>query len=256
MKIHHIRNATMIIETAGKVLLVDPMLGSKGNLPPLTLFRFKPRKNPMVPLPNNMDRLLEKVTHCLITHQHPDHLDQQGIQFLKDRQIPILCSTKDEQDLTDEGLNVQTSLNYWETTDFAGLRVTGTPALHGYGFITKLMGNVIGFYLEPPEEPSIYLSSDTIYTEAVHKVLTEFQPDISVAACGSAQFDIFGPLLMTMDDILKFFNHAPGKVIANHLEAINHCPTTRAELQKKVANNDLEKKVWIPEDGETIDLST
>ena len=48
MKIHHIRNATMVIETNDQVILIDPMLGKKGaSSPPFTIFRFKPKRNPM-----------------------------------------------------------------------------------------------------------------------------------------------------------------------------------------------------------------
>ena len=33
-------------------------------------------------------------------------------------------------------------------------------------------------------------------------------------------------------DIIQFTKNAPGKVIMNHLEAVNHCPTTRAGLKE------------------------
>jgi L-ascorbate metabolism protein UlaG (beta-lactamase superfamily) len=114
------------------------------------------------------------------------------------------------------------------------------------------MGNVMGFYIELPNEKSIYLSADTIYTDDVHKALTQLKPDIAVVACGTAQLDIFQPLLMRMDDILKFVKNAPNKILANHLEAVNHCPTKRTELQKEVSNIGLTDKVFIPKDGESI----
>ena len=72
------------------------------------------------------------------------------------------------------------------------------------GFVAKPAGIVMGFYIELPNQPSIYLSSDTIYTEEVDKVLKEYKPEISVVAAGSAQFDIFKPLLMTVADVIKF----------------------------------------------------
>jgi L-ascorbate metabolism protein UlaG (beta-lactamase superfamily) len=46
MKIHHLRNATLVIEVENEVILVDPMLSKKGEAsPPFTLFRFKPQRN-------------------------------------------------------------------------------------------------------------------------------------------------------------------------------------------------------------------
>ena len=252
MKVHHIRNATLVIETAEKVILVDPMLGKKGTAgPPFTLFRFKPLRNPIVDLPINAMTIVEKTTHCLITHLHPDHLDKKAENFLRSKQIPVICSVKDEAILRKKGLNVTQSVDYWKEANFLGGKIQGIPAVHGYGFVAKPMGNVMGFYIELPNEKSIYLSADTVYTEDVHIALTQLKPEISVVACGTAQLDVFQPLLMRMDDILKFVKNAPKNVIANHLEAVNHCPTTRTQLKNEVSKIGLSDKIFIPNDGES-----
>ncbi len=255
MRIHHIRNATMVIETNNKVILVDPMLGEKGTAgPPFTLFRFKPKRNPILDLPPNAMDIVNKTTHCLITHLHPDHLDKAGEKFLKSKQIPIICSINDEKELKKRGLNVNQTVNYWKTSEFLGGKIEGIPAKHGYGFISKPMGNVMGYFIKLPNEKSVYLSSDTIYTKDVAKVLKEYKPEISVVASGSAQLDIFKPLLMTMEDIIKFVQNAPGKVIANHLEAVNHCPTTKEQLELALTNKGLIENVFIPKDGQLIEF--
>ncbi|MBQ0908177.1 MBL fold metallo-hydrolase [Flavobacterium sp. F-328] len=252
MKIHHLRNATMVIETGDKVLLIDPMLGKKGTAgPTFTLFRFKPQRNPIVDLPNNAMDIVEKTTHCLLTHLHPDHLDKEAENFLRSRQTPIICSIKDKKQLIKRGLNVTQTVDYWLSTPFLDGAILGIPAVHGYGFVAKPMGNVMGFYIKLPNEKSIYLSADTIYTDDVHRVLTELKPDVAVVACGTAQLDIFQPLLMRMDDILKFLKNAPNQVIANHLEAVNHCPTTRKQLEVEVSKIGHSDKVFIPNDGES-----
>jgi L-ascorbate metabolism protein UlaG (beta-lactamase superfamily) len=231
------------------------MLGKKGTAgPPFTLFRFKQQRNPIVDLPNNAMDIVEKTTHCLITHLHPDHLDKEAEKFLVSKQIPIICSVKDEKKLRKKSLNVSQTIDYWKTSSFLGGSILGVPAVHGYGFIAKPMGNVMGFYIELPNEKSIYISADTIYTEDVHKVLTKLKPEISVLACGTAQLDVFQPLLMRIDDILKFIQNAPNKVIANHLEAVNHCPTTRIQLKNEVTKKGLSDKVLIPIDGDSYML--
>jgi len=252
MKVTHVRNATLVIETDDKVILVDPMLGKKGTAgPPFTLFRFKPKRNPIVDLPNNAMNIVEKTTHCLITHLHPDHLDKEAENFLRSKQIPIICSIKDKKILQKKGLIVSQTIEYWKESTFLGGKIQGIPAVHGYGFIAKPMGNVMGYYIELPNEKSIYLSADTIYTDDVHKTLTQMKPEISVVACGTAQLDIFQPLLMRMDDILKFIKNAPNQVIANHLEAVNHCPTGRTQLKNEVSIIGLSNKIFIPDDGES-----
>jgi L-ascorbate metabolism protein UlaG (beta-lactamase superfamily) len=252
MKFHHLRNATLVIETDEHVILVDPMLGKRKTIAPFTLFRYKPKRNPLVALPKNSREILSKVTHCLITHLHPDHIDKAGEVFLRRKNIPVTCSIKDEKTLTTRGLNIVQSLNYWEPQEFLNGKITGIPAIHGYGFIAKLMGNVMGFHIELANEKSVYISSDTIFTEHVQKVLVEFKPEIAVVACGTARLDIGQPLLMRMNDILKFVALAPNQVFANHLEALNHCPTTRKELREALSENGLLDKVSIPEDGENV----
>jgi L-ascorbate metabolism protein UlaG (beta-lactamase superfamily) len=252
MKLHHIRNATFVIEAGNKIILVDPMLGKIGTQPPFTLFRYKPKRNPLVALPTNSQTILDSVTHCLVTHLHPDHLDQDAETFLKSKNIPVICSSKDEKTLKKRGLNVSQSLDYWKPQAFLGGEITGIPAVHGYGFIAFPMGNVMGFYIKLNNEESIYISADTVYTEHVEKVLSQLKPDITVIACGTARLDIGKPLLMTMEEILKFVEKSPKKVFANHLEALNHCPTTRQELKMALKAKGLLGKVAIPNDGETV----
>ncbi|MDC1107309.1 MBL fold metallo-hydrolase, partial [Prolixibacteraceae bacterium] len=223
--------------------------------PPFAFFRHKPKKNPFVPLPDNAEQLLNKVTHALITHLHPDHLDAKGYAFLKGRNIPVIGSKQDEKKLRKKGLNVVLTINYDEPIEFLEGKLIGIPAKHGYGFIAKLMGHVMGFYLELENEPSIYISSDTIYTKDVDRTLRNLNPNLTVLAAGSAQFDLGGPLLMNIQDIRRFISLSPGKVYANHLEAVNHCPTTRAKLKKEVAELGLGDKVIIPQDGDSFEVN-
>jgi L-ascorbate metabolism protein UlaG (beta-lactamase superfamily) len=255
MKIHHLRNATMVIETKDKFILVDPMLGKKGTAgPPFTLFRFKPKRNPILDLPSNAMDIVNKTTNCLITHLHPDHLDKEAEKFLKSKNIPITCSIRDEKVLKKRGLNVINTVNYWKESNFLEGTIEGIPARHGYGFVAKPMGNVMGFYIKLPNEKTIYLSADTIYTKDVDKVLRQYKPDISVVASGTAQLDVFKPLLMTMEDIIKFTKNSTGIVIANHLEAVNHCPTTREQLSNELKRYGLLEKAKIPNDGQVIEF--
>lgn len=254
LKIHHLRNATMLIETKSAVLLIDPMLGDKGSLPSFSERRFKSQKNPIVSLPEHSNQLLQKVTYCLITHKHEDHLDGSGIKFLKENNIPVICSIKDKDRFSAHDLKITQTIDYWNKEDFLDGSIEGIPATHGYGKVAELMGDVMGYFIAFKNKKSVYLSSDTIYTEAVDKVLKSYKPDISVLACGSAQLDEYEPILMTMEDIIKFVKNATGLVMANHLEALNHCPTTRKELKDRLEEEDLLNKVWIPEDGETFEI--
>lgn len=254
----------MIVEIGGQSILVDPMLGKTGSIPPFTIFRHKPRWNPLVELPPSTDSLLEDVTASLITHsqalnfrllQHQDHLDASGERFLQSRDVRVGCLTSDALYLKRYGLNVSWEFRPWESTPFLGGELTAIPAVHGYGWVRHIMANGAGYLIRFPGEPSLYISGDTILTQDVERVLSEEKPDVAVVAAGQAQLDIGRPLLMTLEDVLRFVELAPGRVIANHMEALNHCPVRRETLLERARERGLSDKVLAPEDGESIDFA-
>ena len=263
MKIHHLRNATFVIESRSNHILIDPMLSDKGELPPFAFFKHKAFRNPIVPMPKKASRILDKVTLCLITHSqkwgiealtHTDHLDKPGKRFIRKNNIPVICHQRDAGYMRKHGISTEAGLRYWEPVDLLGGKVMAAPARHGHSWAANFMANGAGFYLELPDEPSIYISGDTVYTDDVVRVLTELKPHIAVVASGGASMDIGGPILMSLDEIAAFIEKAPHKVIANHLEALNHCPITRSVLKRELEKHNLLSKTIIPDDGETISI--
>ncbi len=57
---------------------------------------------------------------------------------------------------------------------------------------------------------------------------------------------LFKILLWSFEEILEFIRLSPSKVIANHLEALNHCPITREQLKGELKKNNLLEKVYTP----------
>lgn len=237
------------------------MLGDKGTLPPYARFKHRSRKNPLVSLPDNAAEMLNKVTNCLITHsqkfglkalQHTDHLDASGESFLRRNHIPVGTREQDATYLKRCGLTIEVALTYWQTIDYLGGKITAVPALHGHSWINRFLANGAGIVLQLPDEPSIYISGDTVYTKDLERAFAEFKPDIAVMASGSASLDLGGPILMPIEELITFAKQAPGEVIANHLESLNHCPTTRTQLRQALENNGLLSKVHIPDDGDVL----
>jgi len=263
MKIHHLRNATFIIESKNYFILVDPMLGAEGSLPPFSRLKHKAQNNPLVPLPTNASKLLAKVTHTLVTHSqkwgiealtHTDHFDVSGRIFLQKNKIPVATLKNDTPYMKKHDINVSTELEYWKKVSYLDGYITAVPAKHGHGFIHNLMANGAGMFIELKDEPSLYISGDTVLTEDVKKALKEFKPDITVVAAGNASIDVGGDILMPIEEIVEFIRLSPSKVIANHLEALNHCPITRNALRNVLKENNLSDKVFIPDDGETLSI--
>jgi L-ascorbate metabolism protein UlaG (beta-lactamase superfamily) len=256
VQIQFIRNATLIIRVATQSILVDPMLGPKGSLMPFAFFRHRPRRNPTAPLPDNAQVALEDLTAGLITHcrrWHYDHLDLAGTRLLARQQIPVYCSYLDQAYLRKRGI-VTVPLRPNQQQEFLGGSISPLETQHGYGLIGRLMGPGLGYLIDLPNEPSLYISGDTVLTPVVRKVLTELQPDIAVLAVGSASLDLGRPILMPLSEMLTFVRLAPGRVIATRMEAVNHCPVTRSQFREALAKAGLSDKIHIPVDGEIINV--
>jgi L-ascorbate metabolism protein UlaG (beta-lactamase superfamily) len=255
MNIQQIRNATIILEFGPHRVLVDPMLAAKDALPPLRLFGARQR-NPLVELPAGTSAALESVTHCLITHcqrGHFDHLDRAGTRWLRERQIPVICTSHDAPHLARLGLNVQPlPQQHAEPNPFLGGSIRTVACTHGLGLVGKLMEHGVGYLIEIPGEPSLYLAGDTILTPTVREFLLRHQPQVSVVPAGGARFDLGGDIIMGIEDVTAFTRLARGTVVANHLEAISHCPVSRAALASAARSAGIADRLLIPADGQVL----
>ena len=256
MKIQHIRNACMIIHYHDQRILVDPCLNPKGSLPPYTLFRKKPKFNPIIDLPPNAAAALSQITSGLITHcryGHFDHLDGSGVRLLKEKQIPVYCNALDEPSLRRRRINTM-PLEINQKQAFVSGSITTFATQHGHGLAGMFMRPGAGYFIEPEGEKTIYISGDTVMTDTVRHVLQNLRPDISILNAGTAVLDFGKPILMPLYEQLDFIRTAPGKVIAVHLDAFNHCLTSRNILKDAVSKEGLSGKVIIPADGELLEL--
>jgi L-ascorbate metabolism protein UlaG (beta-lactamase superfamily) len=256
MKIQLIRNACLIIHSDDHRILVDPCLNPKGSLPPYTLVRKRPRLNPVVDLPPDSEQWLEQATVGLITHcrfGHFDHLDRAGIRLLARKQVPVYCNGFDEPYLKRRHIKtIPLDLN--NKSEFLTGHITAFPTKHGHGLAGLLMRPGAGYFIELTGKKSIYISGDTVMTDAVRHVLTDLRPDISILNSGTATLDFGKPILMTISEQLDFIRTAPGSVVAVHLDAFNHCLTTRDKLRVAVSKEGLSYKTIIPDDGDMMEF--
>jgi L-ascorbate metabolism protein UlaG (beta-lactamase superfamily) len=237
MRLTLIRNATLLLELAGRRVLVDPMLDEIGARPPVENSP-NPRRNPLVPMPLPADEVVRGLDAVVVTHLHRDHFDDTAAQLLP-RDVPVFCQPEDESSLAALGLRARPVV---ERVDWEGLAVARTEGRHGTGETAEQLGPVSGFVLD-----GLYIAGDTIWCSEVEAAIAAHEPRVAVVNGSGARFLTGGPLVMTTDDVREVVSRVPTVVVV-HLEAINHCLETRADVRAAVP------KALVPEDGETLEL--
>lgn len=257
MQVQQIRNATLVIEYAGKRLLVDPLLAEQGAYPGFAGTANSHLANPLVGLPVPLDELLD-VDAVVVTHLHADHWDD-AARRLVPRGLPIFAQNAHDAALlrADGFEDVRV---FGDGAIFGDIALHRTGGQHGsdqvMAAIGERMGEVSGVVFSHPDEPTLYLAGDTVWNCHVEDSLAGHRPDVVVLNCGDAQVPGLGAIIMDQHDLAKVAQAAPQAIIvASHLEAVNHCVLSRAALRDFLDAQGLRARVLVPEDGEACTFS-
>lgn len=252
MKIHQLRNATIIVHIGDRKLLVDPMLSAVGAFRSFIREGDGQQPNPIVPLPDNAAEALKEVTDCVITHcqrGHLDHIDEAGVAFLLEHNIPVWSVADDFDYLREQGLSPR---EFVDGTH--GMRVLAIDARHGHGPEGDMLGPGHGWFIAATDEPSLYITGDTVMIDAVRTAIAERRPDVIVAPAGCANFSVGQDILFSLEELVELARLAPDTVVYNHMEALDHCPTRRTDLRALLKREGVSEKSLIPADGEVLSV--
>jgi L-ascorbate metabolism protein UlaG (beta-lactamase superfamily) len=249
MRLRLLRHATLLIEYNARRLIVDPMLDDAGARPAVQNSP-NPRKNPLVSLPMPAEDAIDGAEAVLVTHTHSDHWDGTAAGLLA-KDLPLFGQVEDEGKFRAQGFgNVRVVR---PSVGWNGIEIIRTGGQHGRGEIGKAMAPVSGFVLQAAGEPTVYIAGDTIWCDEVAEALRQRKPAIVVVNTGAAQFLEGGPITMSADDVIATCQAAAGaQVVAVHMEAINHCLLTRADLAFQLEAARV-GPVAIPGDGEWVE---
>ncbi|MDH6180244.1 L-ascorbate metabolism protein UlaG (beta-lactamase superfamily) [Microbacteriaceae bacterium SG_E_30_P1] len=185
---------TAVLEYAGLRIVTDPTFDPPGNYvesgePPLVK-----TAGPGIPRSDLGPVDLVLLSH----HEHEDNLDYEGLELLATG-VPTLSTMKAAGDLFGGGV---IGLDNWETHEIGDVTVTAVPALHGPPGSEARLGPVIGFVLEAPGEPTVYVSGDNASLPLVEQIAGAFDRiDIAVLFAGAARVpQIDAQLTLTSED--------------------------------------------------------
>ncbi len=144
-----------------------------------------------------------------------------------------------------------------EYFEFEGVELTKTGGLHGTREAVEaahdILGDVSGLVFNHPDEKTLYIAGDTIWNEYVVASLAAHSPDVIVLNAGDAQVPGLGSIIMGCEDVKRVHDAAPAAtIVASHMEAVNHCVLTRADLADFAAANAMAERLLIPADSEAL----
>ena len=160
------------LETGGKTVLIDPMLGEWVAPVPFLGHRFP--YTDYHPL-----RTIGDIDLILFSHDHYDHLDYDTLMAIKDRTKAYVVPLGIGAHLRTWGVPAEqiTEIDWWETTEVAGLTITATPARHFSGRSPSTRNKTLwcGFVIQT-EQHKIYFGGDSGYGRHFKEVGERFGP--------------------------------------------------------------------------------
>ncbi len=251
VRVRLLRHATCVIRYGGRTLLLDPLLSDAGVLPPIARSPNQ-RPNPLVPLPVPAAPVLDGVEACLVTHTHSDHWDTAATTLVP-KDLTLLVQPPDAAKFAAWGFKASQSVA--ESVTWRDIKVSRTGGQHGRGAVGERLAPVSGFVLSASGQPTLYIAGDTIWCPEVAAAIDTHTPDIIIVNAGAAQFLEGGVITMDIEDVVQVCRAAPrARVIAVHMEAINHCLLTRSALRAGFAQAGVRTPLLVPADGEELRL--
>ena len=262
MKIHQIRNATIIVSYGGKRFLIDPMFAPKDTYEPIETGPNPDLRWPIADLPKPANEIYNDIDVIIATHLHPDHFDEYAINTVRKGVKVFAQDETDRETLVKLGFSNMAVLSDDEGSPFAGIKLYKTPCKHGEkskaenlfkanGMRYESMGVVFKF----ESEKTLYVAGDTVWYEGVQKTIDKYEPDIIVLNCADAQMEGCGSIIMGAEDVEQVYRYAPNAtIIASHMDCVGHAKLNRKELLKYAKSKKFDKSLIIPKDGEILEF--
>ena len=254
MKIHQIRNATLIVTYNDTKFLIDPWLMPKESMPGFDSAIHPEVRQPRCELPLSVEEII-RVDAVILTHWHPDHIDEVALGTLR-KDVPFFVQNETDRGLIEQHGFTDVRIIAESGTEFNAVKLIKTETQHGERAVIKpicesigMPYDAMGVIFTADGEKILYLAGDTIWCPEVQKALNAYHPGVIIInACG-ARVATGDRLIMDVNDVRAISACASGAlIIASHMDTVSHLSVTRDDIRALDLSN-----VVIPEDGEIIE---
>ena len=175
-------HSTIMLETAGKTILIDPMLG---NVPAPIAWAGSPRFNKELPI---VPEDLPFIDAVLISHDHYDHLDYGSILKIKDKVGVFYTPLGVGAHLRSWGVDPDKviELDWWEKKSLEELTFIAAPARHfsGRGMFDRNCTLWCSWIIQT-QHVNVFFSGDGGYGKHFREIGEKYGPfDFAMMECG------------------------------------------------------------------------
>lgn len=203
-------HSAILLETGGRRIMLDPMLGeSPAPHPWLGTQRYSEK------LPISIDQL-PPLDAVIFSHDHYDHLDYPSVRQLKDKVNAFYVPLGVGAHLRAWGVEESKihELNWWDTIQHENLRLVCTPARHfsGRGVFDRNRTLWASWIISSPTA-HLYFSGDSGYGPHFKEIGEKYGPfDLAMMECG--QYDLrWEAIHMLPEQTAQAFTDVQGKLL-------------------------------------------
>lgn len=236
-------HSTFLIQIGGKNILVDPNWAK-------WLSIVKRVRKPGLKISD-----LPPIDLVLVTHAHYDHLHKGTLKKIADGQTVIV--PKGVGSLVEgKGFGEVRELDYWEESEFEGLRIVLTPAQHwGARWVHDTHRGFGGYLICGPGEQNIFHCGDSAYFDGFGEIGSFCDIDVALMPIGAYTAMSGREVHMNPEEAVRAFEElGADRMVPMHYATFPLGAEPLAEplsrLKANTKERGLSKRIWILEEGE------